>query len=172
MMRRGMRPLLQVAQRQVLDAKVRRHIHVNIRHSIACRDMNATTSQEVFAGPYLTAAGPEVRRKFGDAFIDMTVGFLAFPLCLPGTAVWRGRRGRLYILSVLRVAAAQSKAAMKARCIRTVMLLVSLPSAPFCARPLRETAMRSPYLDLSFRGILRSKSRCSGHRGEFLQVQY
>ena len=26
-----------------------------------CRDMNAATSQEVFAGPYLTAAGPEVR---------------------------------------------------------------------------------------------------------------
>ena len=45
----------------------------------------------------------------------MTVGFLAFPLCLPGTAVWRGRQGRLYILSILRVAAAQSKAAMQAR---------------------------------------------------------
>ena len=42
-------------------------------------------------------------------------GFLAFPLCLPGTAVWRGRRGRLYILSVLERAAGRSKAAMKVR---------------------------------------------------------
>jgi cytochrome P450 family 710 subfamily A protein len=95
--------------------------------------MNAATSQEVFAGPYLTAAGPEVRQKFGDAFIDMTVGFLAFPLCLPGTAVWRGRRGRLYILSVLRVAAAQSKAAMKARGPRNTLfsgLTVRCPLAP------------------------------------------
>ena len=66
-------------------------------------------------GPYLAAAGPAVRQKFGDAFIDMTVGFLAFPLCVPGTAVWRGRAGRLYILSVLETAAGQSKAAMKAR---------------------------------------------------------
>ena len=40
-------------------------------------------------------------------------GFLAFPLCLPGTAVWRGRRGRLYILSVLERAAGRSKAAMQ-----------------------------------------------------------
>lgn len=75
--------------------------------------MNAATSQEVFAGPYLNLAGPAVRQKFSDSFLDMTEGFLAFPLCLPGTAVWRARRGRLYILSVLRTAAAQSKAAMK-----------------------------------------------------------
>lgn len=73
--------------------------------------MNARTSQEVFAGPYLSD-GPH-REKFSDAFIDMTVGFLAFPLCVPGTAVWRGKRGRLYILSVLQKAAAASKAAMK-----------------------------------------------------------
>lgn len=77
--------------------------------------MNAATSQEVFAGPYLTMAGPAVRRKFTACFIDMTQGFLAFPLCFPGTAVWRARAGRLYILSVLRTAASQSKAAMKVR---------------------------------------------------------
>jgi len=79
------------------------------------RDMNAATSQEVFAGPYLATAGPAVRRKFTACFSDMTQGFLAFPLCFPGTAVWRARAGRLYILSVLRTAASQSKAAMKVR---------------------------------------------------------
>ena len=66
-----------------------------------------------------------MRQKFSDAFIDMTVGFLAFPLCLPGTAVWRGRQGRLYILSVLRVAAAQSKAAMKARAQTMLSILLA-----------------------------------------------
>lgn len=50
-------------------------------------------------------------------------GFLAFPLCLPGTAVWRGRCGRLYILSVLERAAGTSKAAMK------VFLCVHEPAA-------------------------------------------
>lgn len=73
--------------------------------------MNARTSQEVFAGRYLRD-GTE-REKFSSAFIDMTEGFLAFPLCVPGTAVWRGKRGRLYILSVLQRVAADSKAAMK-----------------------------------------------------------
>lgn len=42
-------------------------------------------------------------------------GFLAFPLCLPGTAVWRGKRGRMYILTVLERAARASKAAMEVR---------------------------------------------------------
>lgn len=36
-----------------------------------CRDMNAWTSQEVFAGPYLQ--DPVERKKFSSAFIDMTV---------------------------------------------------------------------------------------------------
>jgi hypothetical protein len=47
--------------------------------------MNAATSQHVFAGPYLDD-GAE-REKFSAAFMDMTQGFLAFPLCLPGTQV-------------------------------------------------------------------------------------
>lgn len=33
----------------------------------------------------------------------------AFPICLPGTAVWRGRQARFYILSVLGKAVARSK---------------------------------------------------------------
>ena len=73
--------------------------------------MNAATSQEVFAGPYLD--DPAEKARFSAAFMDMTAGFLAFPLCLPGTAVWRAKRGRLYILRVLARAAARSKAAMQ-----------------------------------------------------------
>lgn len=32
--------------------------------------------------------------------MDMTDAFLAFPLCVPGTAVWKGRQGRLFIIKV------------------------------------------------------------------------
>ena len=78
---------------------------------MGCRDLNAATSQEVFAGPYLGDAAQ--RAKFSACFQDMTQGFLAFPLCFPGTAVWRARQGRLWILSVLRKGAAASKTAIK-----------------------------------------------------------
>ena len=73
--------------------------------------MNLLTSQDVFAGPYLD--DPAEREKFGQAFLDMTNGFLAFPICLPGTTVWKGRQGRMYVISVLKKAAARSKANMK-----------------------------------------------------------
>ena len=76
-----------------------------------CRDLNAATSQEVFAGPYLD--NPQEKEKFSAAFMDMTQGFLAFPLCVPGTAVWKGKQGRLYIIGVLKRAAARSKLAMQ-----------------------------------------------------------
>ena len=76
-----------------------------------CRDLNAATSQEVFAGPYLDNS--EEKEKFSAAFMDMTQGFLAFPLCVPGTAVWKGKQGRLYIIGVLKRAAARSKLAMQ-----------------------------------------------------------
>ncbi|CAG9466831.1 unnamed protein product [Pedinophyceae sp. YPF-701] len=71
------------------------------------RDMNAWTSQEVFAGPYL--GDHAAREKFSHAYIAMTEGFLAFPVCLPGTAVWRGRQGRYHILDVLEKAAAAAR---------------------------------------------------------------
>ena len=44
---------------------------------VRCRDLNAATSQEVFAGPYLGDAAQ--RDKFSACFQDMTQGFLAFP---------------------------------------------------------------------------------------------
>jgi len=65
----------------------------------------------VFAGPYLD--DPAEKEKFSSAFMDMTQGFLAFPLCIPGTAVWKGKQGRLYIISVLKKAAARSKISMQ-----------------------------------------------------------
>ncbi|KAK9813665.1 hypothetical protein WJX73_002257 [Symbiochloris irregularis] len=105
---------------QLQDGIIRRHLadwmnefsgrEVDIRSYI--RDMNAATSQEVFAGPYL--GDEKTRAKVSQSFADMTTAFLAFPLCLPGTAVWAGRQGRLFILKVLEKGAGQAKAAMKA----------------------------------------------------------
>ncbi len=40
------------------------------------------------------------RALFSDAYRAMTDGFLAFPLLLPGTGVWKGRQGRYYIIKV------------------------------------------------------------------------
>lgn len=75
------------------------------------RDLNVATSRSVFAGPYVESS--EEKEKFGKAFLDMTEGFLALPICIPGTAVWRARKGRLYILDLLEKAAARSKTAME-----------------------------------------------------------
>eukprot|EP00798_Chlamydomonas_sp_ICE-L_P016403 gene16403-22610_t len=49
------------------------------------RDLNAFTSQEVFAGPYLD--NPEERETFSKSYRAMTDAFLALPLCVPGTSV-------------------------------------------------------------------------------------
>ncbi|KAG2439008.1 hypothetical protein HYH02_006537 [Chlamydomonas schloesseri] len=76
------------------------------------RDLNAYTSQEVFVGPYLD--DPVEREKFSDAYRAMTDGFLAFPLLLPGTGVWKGRQGRQFIVKTLTRAAARSKVRMAA----------------------------------------------------------
>lgn len=84
--------------------------------------MNLLTSQEVFAGPYLD--DPAIKKKFGQAYLDMTNGFLAFPICLPGTAVWKGKQGRLYVISVLEKAAARSKTDMKVKQQPTISLAV------------------------------------------------
>ena len=73
------------------------------------------TSRSVFAGPYIKDKAEE--EKFGKAFLDMTEGFLALPVCIPGTAVWKAKKGRLYILGVLERGAAESKAAMKVRTV-------------------------------------------------------
>lgn len=56
----------------------------------------------------------------------MTEGFLALPICIPGTAVWKGKQGRLYILDLLEKAAARSKASMKVMSCQTCGLLAVL----------------------------------------------
>lgn len=96
------------------------------------RDLNVATSRSVFAGPYITSKDEE--EKFGEAFLHMTEGFLALPICIPGTAVWKAKKGRLYILGVLEKAAAKSKAAMKAClvCIVSMPHLMGVLSASCC----------------------------------------
>uniref|UniRef100_A0A7S0V0I1 C-22 sterol desaturase n=1 Tax=Polytomella parva TaxID=51329 RepID=A0A7S0V0I1_9CHLO len=76
------------------------------------RDLNQETSQMVFAGPYLD--DPKEKAEFGVAYRNMTDAFLGFPLCIPGTGVWKGRQGRFFIIKVLTKAARRSKARMAA----------------------------------------------------------
>jgi hypothetical protein len=56
---------------RLLHQKTLPGLPANSRGLVSCRDMNAWTSQEVFAGPYLQ--DPVERKKFSSAFIDMTV---------------------------------------------------------------------------------------------------
>ena len=73
------------------------------------------TSQEVFVGPYMATSSEPEREKFCQSYLDMTNGFLAIPILFPGTAVWKAKQGRLYIVSVLEKYAARSKTAMKVK---------------------------------------------------------
>lgn len=92
---------------QLQDGIIRRHVsewlskhegeEIEIRTLL--RDLNLMTSQEVFVGPYLD--DPETKKQFTAAYLAMTEAFLAFPLCFPGTTVWKGRQGRLYVVKVL-----------------------------------------------------------------------
>lgn len=89
------------------DGIIRRHIatwlkeHEGVEFEIRdyLRNLNLMTSQEVFVGPYLD--DPETKRKFSEGYLAMTEAFLAFPLCFPGTTVWKGRQGRKYVVKVL-----------------------------------------------------------------------
>lgn len=90
--------------RRNIDKWLERGGEREIRDEI--RDMNQETSQEVFIGPYLDDA--EEKEKFSVAYRHMTDAFLAFPVCFPGTAVWRGKQARLFILKVLNKAVQRS----------------------------------------------------------------
>ena len=57
-------------------------------------------------GPYLD--DPAVEAAFSAGYRAMTDAFLAFPVCLPGTTVWKGQRGRKYVMKVLEGAAARA----------------------------------------------------------------
>lgn len=105
--------------------------HREIRDWI--RDMNQETSQRVFLGPYLPP-GAE-KEAFGRNYRNITDGFLAFPLCVPGTAVWRARRSRFKVLAVLLRCANDALAAMRARSHEPCCLLDY-----WCERCLNEIA--------------------------------
>lgn len=70
------------------------------------RDMNQETSQQVFVGPYLPDSD---RAEFGAHYRNMTDGFLALPLLVPGTAVWRGMQSRKAVIRMLVKCAAASR---------------------------------------------------------------
>lgn len=76
------------------------------------RDLNAFTSQEVFAGPYLD--DPAEREEFGKSYMAMTEAFLCAPIFFPGTGVWKGWKGRLFVIKVLTKAVKRSKERMRA----------------------------------------------------------
>lgn len=101
------------------DEIIRKHIAEWMKAGSEAREMrpfictlNQFTSQDVFAGPYLGSNADRI--EFSKAYSAMTDAFLAFPLCVPGTQVWKGRQGRFYIIKVLTKAAAESKARMAA----------------------------------------------------------
>lgn len=75
------------------------------------RDLNQDTSQQVFIGPYLD--NDEVRAKFSAGYRAMTDAFLAFPLCVPGTKLWQGKQGRLYVMTVLEECTGRALQAMR-----------------------------------------------------------
>ena len=104
---------------QLQDGIIRRHMeewleeHEGKEFEIRTylRDMNLMTSQEVFVGPYLD--DPETKRKFSDGYLAMTDAFLAFPLCFPGTTVWKGRQGRIFVMKTLEQCAKRAKIYIK-----------------------------------------------------------
>lgn len=55
----------------------------------------------------------------------------ALPICFPGTAVWRGRQARFYILSVLGKAVARSKAYLQV-CSITSLVSICVDKRPKC----------------------------------------
>jgi cytochrome P450 family 710 subfamily A protein len=74
-----------------------------------CRDLNVDTSQSVFIGPYLSA---DEREEFAKNYMMMNEGFLAFPLCVPGTALWRAVQARKKVVATLTTCAKLSKERM------------------------------------------------------------
>ena len=69
-------------------------------------DLNTTTSMSVFVGPYLT---PELLRQLQDDYTALTAGILGFPLNVPGTKVWKGKKAVDRIIAELTVVAGQAK---------------------------------------------------------------
>jgi len=72
------------------------------------RVLAAETSQLTFVGPYLSN-----QQKFTTDFLLMTNGFLAAPIYLPGTDLWKAAKARQRVVAELEVAVDKSKKFIK-----------------------------------------------------------
>lgn len=73
------------------------------------RDLNVDTSQTVFVGPYLDQS---LRKEFAKNYLQMNEGFLAFPISLPGTTLWKAVKARENVVRTLTECARLSKLRM------------------------------------------------------------
>jgi hypothetical protein len=73
-----------IAHQCVLPALSCTHTHTHTLHK------PDHLSLLLLSGPYLD--DPKVAAKFSTAYMEMTGGFLTFPLKFPGTAVWRAMK--------------------------------------------------------------------------------
>ena len=80
-----------------------------IEMRLVLRDLNVSTSQSVFLGPYLST---EERKEFADNYMCMNDGFLSFPLNVPGTALHRAVKARKKVVATLTECARKSKERM------------------------------------------------------------
>jgi len=97
---------------QLQEKKIREHIAQWIQFEqpqdirLCIRDLNVETSQSAFVGPYLNA---EERRIFSENYMLLNEGFLAFPLYLPGTSLWKAVKARKKVVEILSICAGRSK---------------------------------------------------------------
>lgn len=76
----------------------------------AIYDLNTYTSFSVFVGPYLN---PELRKSLVNDYSDLTNAMLGFPLCVPGTLLWKGYKARPRLLANLETVVKASKSRMR-----------------------------------------------------------
>eukprot|EP00850_Spirogloea_muscicola_P010270 SM000060S19602 [mRNA] locus=s60:68498:71851:- [translate_table: standard] len=92
------------------------------------RDMNLETSQNVFAGPYLTT---DARARFTEDYGFFNRGLLALPLNFPGTDFWKARKAVQRIVATLAGCAGAAKERMAApgaepQCLLDVWMVETL----------------------------------------------
>merc|ERR1711862_644620 len=80
-----------------------------IEMRLVLRDLNVWTSQSVFVGPYLSDSQ---RKDFADNYLCLNDGFLALPLNVPGTALYKAVEARKRVVATLTECATKSKARM------------------------------------------------------------
>jgi len=73
------------------------------------RDLNMTTSIDVFVGPYVDA---KIRSEMAQNYFKMNEGFLTFPIYFPGTTLWKAVRAREKLVEQLTKFVTASKQAI------------------------------------------------------------